>query len=294
VWASGSGSVQELATPAGKSSSAHGINESGVVAGNVDGWATVWTGNVPTTIPSASPASAFTINDLGDVPVAIGSAAAVWHVPTGIVTPLVAPLGATGPVVATGINNSGNLSGWAEFPAGLRPVRWMDGVPELLDASVAGVVHSAGLGINDDDDVAGYLQFTSGRRAAVWSDGELTLVAESSSFGYTINAVGVVAGAKDFVAHLFVPADVIALDIVGLVQDLVESGDLQANDVAALQSQLEAAADRLAAGDIAAGIRLLRAFNNRVTALVRSGRLSELDAEQLLDAANDLIAGLEG
>ena len=293
LWTNGS--VTPLQTPLGAASGAVAINESGVVAGNVDGQATVWTSGVPQTIGVAGPSSAMAMNDRGDVAVVFGTESGVWHVATSTVSALTAPSGTTGSVIATGINNEGNVSGYAALASGFRAIRWIGGVPEVLDAAVSGIANSFATGINDDDEVNGNVVFTNAQmRAAVWRDGPVTLVGEHRSFSYSINGDGIVAGAVSGVAHLFVPADQVALQIVDLVEELVTNGDLDPNDARALQSQLEAAAARLAAGDTTAAIRIVRAFNSRIAGLVRSARLSEEDAEQLLDAANDLIGGLEG
>ena len=109
-----------------------------------------------------------------------------------------------------------------------------------------------------------------------------TLVVFTSDLGNS-GAGGALTARSEIAIHLREkqqqhPAD--------LLDDLVESGALSESTAEALANKLEYKNPTSAAGRIGA-------FMNQVNALVRSGRLSQEDAQALLDAAEALIQSLE-
>ena len=133
---------------------------------------------------------------------------------------------------------------------------------------------------------------TSNSQAVAWhGSNRLVLAGPGSTAGQITNA-GVIAGRMDGIAHLFVPqsaADAVAA-IANQLEALVASGAFSATDVAALQTLISAAAARIAAANNTAAINVLGAFNNRVSALVASGRQTQADANTVRSASSELIA----
>lgn len=77
-----------------------------------------------------------------------------------------------------------------------------------------------------------------------------------------------------------------------LVQDLQSSGVLSPPNSNSLGSSLDGALSKLEGGDVAGAINNLQNFVKKVEGLVKTGRLSQSDAQPMLDAANALIAQL--
>jgi len=75
-----------------------------------------------------------------------------------------------------------------------------------------------------------------------------------------------------------------------LVDRLVEDGTLEGGDATSLTAKLRAAAHQLDRGNGPAGVNQLRSFLNELGALVRSDRLTEVQAAPLRAAAAEVIA----
>jgi hypothetical protein len=74
------------------------------------------------------------------------------------------------------------------------------------------------------------------------------------------------------------------------VSSLATSGELSSTDVSGLTATLSAASKSLNAGNVNAGTNQLKAFINKVNALVNSRRLTKAQAQTLIDAAEQAIA----
>jgi large repetitive protein len=77
-----------------------------------------------------------------------------------------------------------------------------------------------------------------------------------------------------------------------LVNDLQASGVLSPPNSNSLGSSLDGALSKLAGGDVAGAINNLQTFVKKVEGLVKTGRMTQEEAQPLLDAANALLAQL--
>jgi hypothetical protein len=84
--------------------------------------------------------------------------------------------------------------------------------------------------------------------------------------------------------------DAIAEDVASLP----DAGSVSEGEVNALQTKLDAALTRIAKGKPKEAANALDAFVNQVEAMVRSGKLTAGEGQQLIDAAQALIAELRG
>lgn len=80
--------------------------------------------------------------------------------------------------------------------------------------------------------------------------------------------------------------------IIDVINDLVNSGDLNKGNGNALVNKLDTAIQQMANGDNATAINLLNAFINQVNAFVSSRTLTPEEGQQLIDAARSVIQGL--
>ncbi|MFX0205460.1 MAG: choice-of-anchor Q domain-containing protein [Candidatus Hodarchaeota archaeon] len=83
-------------------------------------------------------------------------------------------------------------------------------------------------------------------------------------------------------------------NLIDDIIDKVNSGELNKGSGNALNSKLERALERLNAGNTIAACNLLRAFVHQVNAFIRSGFLTEEEAQVMIDAANEVINELCG
>jgi PKD repeat protein len=77
-----------------------------------------------------------------------------------------------------------------------------------------------------------------------------------------------------------------------MVNDLQASGVLSPPNSNSLGSSLDGALSKLAGGDVAGAINNLQTFVKKVEGLVKTGRMTQEEANPLLDAANALLAQL--
>jgi uncharacterized membrane protein len=311
VWTP-AGAVQVLPTPDGESSEALDINASGLVAGWSGVRAVVWTPAGVVSLPGGEQyrfATAYAINDSGVVAVRAAdpdvfapTTALRWWTDTGTVSALPIPAGYT-LLTPRDINAHDDVVGSLQNSSGsLRPVLWLNGVPQLL-SEPAGLQSALAVGVNDSLDVSGHLKLVDGtsQSAALWlHDGTLVsfdpelIPGKASATANFINNARVAAGSSNGVATLFAPqtAAQAAEQIADEIEQLITVGAIQTRDAAALESQISAAVVRIADGNNHAAIGVLTAFNNRVAALVNSGRLTQADASNLVAASNALIERL--
>lgn len=164
--------VTDLGTLGGNGSVAYAVNATGVVAGGADDvtgtrWACLWSGSGRQNLgglTGASSSVASDINDRGQATIwNYGiSRASLWD------TARMIDLGTLGgdESWAYGLNNQGEVVGWAELPSGVyHAFLWRDadgngttGSDEMLDLGTLGGLFSSAYGINDDGYIVGYAQ----------------------------------------------------------------------------------------------------------------------------------------
>jgi Tol biopolymer transport system component len=89
------------------------------------------------------------------------------------------------------------------------------------------------------------------------------------------------------------PEEMIDL-IDGAVEELVLQGILNTGEANALTVKLDAVKRRIDQGKVNPAVNMLGSFINQVNALVNSGRLSEADAQVLIEAAENAVSQLQG
>ncbi len=164
------------------------VNASGTVLGwiDVDGVGTPATwdaGDLLGTLPRLDPAeraSAYGLNDLGDVVGASVSTGLLWH--DGAVSP-VAPVAGTWRAHPMHINNAGLMAGLAVTDGSARPARWVDGVGELLPVPAAPAGESwFAFSVNDmnerGDIIGSSFVIGAAAQGYVWRDGEVVDIAD--------------------------------------------------------------------------------------------------------------------
>jgi probable HAF family extracellular repeat protein len=173
--------VTDLGTLGGASSIAYDINAFGIVVGGAqdsDGvmQATVWTAGVPSAVdslPGSQGSVARGINDVGQLILwNYGIARASFHDGQEMID-----LGTLGgdESWAYGLNNLGQVAGWAELPSGIyHAFVWADAdgdgwssSGEMQDLGTLGGLFSAAYGINDSGVIVGYAQDQNNQWQAV-------------------------------------------------------------------------------------------------------------------------------
>jgi probable HAF family extracellular repeat protein len=218
--------------PGATLSYASGISDAGfvvgtaLIAGEEHGF--LWRADMEPTdigmLPGATRSFATAVNDSAEVVgyslVAVGPGSASpdarpfrWTRARGMVG-LTLPAGAFGGA-ATGVNNAGEVSGWASYiignEVGSRPVRWSgDGAVEEL-AIPSGGTEGEASGINGDGDIVGYASdgyyYFAEVRAVIWRHGAGPFVidgcgTECQVDAHSISDDGKVAGIRQ--DHAFV------------------------------------------------------------------------------------------
>jgi hypothetical protein len=77
--------------------------------------------------------------------------------------------------------------------------------------------------------------------------------------------------------------------LIGKIDSLVNAGVLSANNGNTLKSFVSDAMNRFAAGNVSGGVNKLNAFINKVNDFRRSGRLTDAQADDLINAAQAII-----
>ena len=122
--------------------------------------------------------------------------------------------------------------------------------------------------------------------------GRLTHPGDAAGLG-TGGAGDFLAGTSAALNQTVLSAQQQAALLVGQVNTLVSSGALSSGMGNALTAKLNAATASLNAGNASAGVNQLNAFINQVLALVRSGRLTDAQAQPLIEAADQAIASAQ-
>jgi polyhydroxyalkanoate synthesis regulator phasin len=78
-------------------------------------------------------------------------------------------------------------------------------------------------------------------------------------------------------------------DLISIIEELVDSGDLTGGQGNALVVKLENALEKLGDGKTNTAINQLGAFINQVEALVNAGTLTPEEGEALIEAAQFII-----
>ena len=183
IWR-GAGQPITLPIPAGACNGrAMVINQADVLAGRsnnctvaiplkwVPAGGSTWTMQTLGTIAGATNYWLWDINEaatiVGSYFDASGGAALVWD-PNGQVRRLASPFPVAGTSEATGVNESGLISGYARSAAGYRPVVWLaDGTPVPLPIPDT-ATYAFTQAINDVGSVVGEIGVSGGYRAAIW------------------------------------------------------------------------------------------------------------------------------
>jgi hypothetical protein len=142
---------------------------------------------------------------------------------------------------------------------------WLDGTPIDLDPATTGSTSSSADAINENGMIVGSIQIDGDWLATVWTIGGDT---------------------EPTVPELFE-------QLASAIDALLPSGTLNPGERNALESKQDNAQRFLQTGKIQPAVNLLTAFVNEVEALVRSGRLTDAEAQPLFDAAQEIIESLE-
>ncbi len=187
-----------------------------------------------------------------------------------------------------------------------------DGEPRAFVWSAGRMLELDGLvepfAINNAGDVVGGREtpMSAGWNAFVWHDGTFVDLGypKMTSFAHMVNDRGQVLAAYSlndgtiFRSRAFAWFPSVADDVAAfgtIVDRLVYAritGELSSSTVTALEASVKAAAAQSAAGDACSAARVLGSFQNKVAALVRSGRLSAESGQRLAAEAAQAIAAL--
>jgi len=142
---------------------------------------------------------------------------------------------------------------------------------------------------------------------AASSNGKLvqtSVVGSQLKLNYQPNASGIAtvtvtaldrtgAGVKfSFQVHVQSPQEQVDVIVVRLAN--LDDGVLNKGDSSALEKKILDGLKKLDGGQTKTAVNNVQAFINQVSALVRSGRLSNRDGNKLIDLSNDLIASVGG
>ena len=179
AYAFANGSRADLPAPAGASSCAYAINESGTIAGTMNGEITIWQGGAARGLGLAGE-----VTGIGESGAVVGSAnGRAIMVANGIVTDL-------GPGSAIGINHSGQVA----IMSGGKLFIYANGT--LRDLGVANAVNA--YGFNDRGEIVGMASFGQGTQPFI-HDGTMHPIA--GAFGdagaVAINNAGQVLGSGE-------------------------------------------------------------------------------------------------
>ena len=196
------GTVSDLGTLGGTYSIAYNINRDGVIAGaaydaSSTQWACLWSGGAIQNLgmlPGATASSAQAVNDQGQAILwNYGLAhAALWE------DDRLTDLGTFGGTEswAYGLNNAGQVVGWAELPSGIyHGFVWRDAngngfsdPGEMIDLGTLGGQFSSAYGVNDAGVIVGYAQDAAG----YWRAVEWVPVPEPMALGLLIAGLGLI------------------------------------------------------------------------------------------------------
>jgi probable HAF family extracellular repeat protein len=185
------------------------------------------------------------------------------------------------------------------------------GTPAL--SGQTGLVLSAALDINDAGFVVGYTHTLDGIwRAFFWQDGIFTelpgpgsAIVQANALTNLIGNLAIVTGSDVFnvtdnyrhglrwaVTLTTVNPEGCLAQLAQLVNDLRGNGVLSAGQASSLLGKVDAASRQADQGKTTAAKNVLYALINEVNAMRTSGRLSNTDAQALIDAAECAIAAL--
>jgi uncharacterized membrane protein len=297
------------------------INNFGVVAGIsfVDGTvrATKWLNGqaIALATPLGESSQALDINDAGDVVGFLGNALTVVIWRANGTMQILTGLPTSGQFFPYAISNTGEVLIQSTFTAG--PLLWKNGAVTNLKIGTyttlgwtmnnTGGVFLAKEGFNSQDPGECNNTHYTGK---VWRNGSTRDIYTDGGETYTLpvklNDKDVALARRiHFVNDPFVgcttleervtvftppPPAAIAAEISNSVDTLVSDGALSSGDAQSLQRQLTEAMERLQSGATTPGVNILGAFINKTAALVKSGRLTPAQAEQLTAAAQQAIA----
>jgi probable HAF family extracellular repeat protein len=319
-WVWESGRRRALPLPAGGQFIPVGINDAGRVVGSV---CTVGCGAIVYDLTADAVATAASglsgaheqgagVNASGQVLVQ------VWQVDASTSdSAFLWTDGALVPLGTLGGKDTGVMTWWWP-PRHLNDRGDVVGVSEAADGGLHGFLWSAGemldLGpylhataINDAAQIAGEGWFPGATRigAFVWTEGTAVPIGypDLLSSALVINARGDAlalywdgAGHPRAFAWFASVADDVAA--VGAISDalslLAARGELTGSTVDALDAMLDAAGAQAARGESCGAARILGAFQTRVAALVRAGRLLPGSGQDLVDVAAQSAAALGG
>ncbi|HYO45774.1 MAG TPA: hypothetical protein VEY33_03705, partial [Gemmatimonadota bacterium] len=204
---------------------------------------------------------------------------------------------------ALSINDAGQAVGSSTPTAGNfahHAFLWQNGT--MIDLGTLGGTQSKACGINDAGQVVGSSTLTTGSsaHAFLWQNGTMidlsTIGGTSEACG--INDVGQVVGWSAQRAAMWIlgpatPQEAVDALIEG-VADLEGAGKISGEDANSLTNQLEAAAKMIGREAHEPAANLLGAFLHHLEAMMSSGRISQTDAQPLIDGAMELIEQLTG
>lgn len=285
------------------------INDAGVVAGMLDiNRLAIWDGSSLTDAGNLGVEDGFLIvygiNEAGYVtgratsPSTGQQVAFLWD---GNVLDELATLGSTDQRGAQpyDLNEAGDVVGTSRNPDGVsRAVLWSSGT--LTELPTLGGTSSQARAINDAGQIVGS-ESTAGApeesKAALWQGGDvydLGTVGGAGARAVDINEAGWIVGvSRDLTgqerATLWRPADPedLANMILDTIEDLTELSDDPS--LGSLAVAVERALASMQRGNDTAATNQVRAFQNRVRALVQAGRLSSEDGEILLGLGDRLV-----
>ncbi len=219
---------------------------------------------------------------------------------------------------ALSINDFVHIVGWSDDASGRqRPFFWMDvasGPDAMVDLGTLGGDEGIAYDVNNAGVVVGATETSPGgpMHATLWtSAGEMVdlggLPGFTESFAFAINENATVVGKSvvDGVERAIVwrleygeaspPNPEEAIDgLEDAVEGRVDAGLLSKGNGRSLLAKLDSADKNLGKGKSKTAANVLGAFINQLNALVKSGKLSDAEAQPLIDLAQAAIDQLNG
>lgn len=299
-------------------------SEQGLVIGSESIGAFVWTPTSPLgSVGSSSLIGTFQVNAINDYGQVAGyilgngrNDAVLWtpaasNGSTGSLT-MLGDLGQSSSQ-AYGLNNNGQVVGTVLSNSNnWLPFRWDPTAPNATSGSMTEldtVEHPSGnvYAVQEDGTAMGgfYVAPNSPHAALYHPNGQIQdLQAELNLSGVTLytaygsnsagQLIGIAMVGTEEHGYLLTPKSVEG-DITNtrsLVSQLVSMGALLPANGQSLYSKLDSAMAKASSGDKAGAITEMKAFINQVTTFVKKGRLTQAQAQPLIDAANAIIAQL--